>query len=79
MIGSWSVNTVWRPACVATRTVPPTPFTMLCTTSRPDAAAGDLRHLVLRGEAREEEELEQLQLGELVGHLTGDEAPRHEP
>ena len=42
----------------------------------PHAAAGDLRHLVLRGEAGQEEKLEQLQFGKLVGHLLGDESAR---
>ena len=42
-------------------------------------AARDLRDLVLGGEARQEEELEQFHVGELVGDLPGDEPAEHGP
>jgi len=41
------------------------------------AAAGDFRDLVLRGEARQEQEFEELELRQLLGHLGGDEAAAH--
>ena len=71
VIGSWRLKQVPWPSWVVTRTVPPTDWTMLWTTSSPTPRPERLVTSVAGGEAGEEQEFEQFGLGELGGHGGG--------
>ena len=60
-----------RPGWVLTRRLPRTLSDHVLHHVQADAAAGDFGDILLEGEARQEEKLEQLGLGELLGHVAG--------